>query len=84
MVGFLRGSSQGYADSRARPVAEAGAAGPMAGFQALAQERCEALIAAFSEADGAQAHQLKTCLAVGFTQAQDAQAGPLVLSQMDA
>ena len=53
-------------------------------FQPLAQDRFEALVAARAEADGATAGQLQTRLTVGFTQAQDAQAGPVALLRMDA
>ncbi len=53
-------------------------------LQPLAQDRFEALVAARAEADGATAGQLQAHFAVGFAQAQDAQAGPVALLRMDA
>ncbi len=53
-------------------------------FQPLAQDRFEALVAARAEAEGASAGQLQTHFAMGLAQAQDAQAGPIAVSRVDA
>ncbi|MDT4856179.1 hypothetical protein FQZ97_905600 [compost metagenome] len=44
-------------------------------FQALAQDRFEALVATGAEAEGSPAGGFQTRFAMGFTEAQDAQAG---------